>query len=819
MSTSMEEAQSSSNQTFLSALVLNSLIAAAEIVGFIILRRYFRKVYQPRSYLPSPTKRSEPLSSGWLSWIPQIIMADDEQIIHHNGLDAYCFLRFLRLLLNIFTPIFVLSWTILLPVYAANSGGIKSGLDRFTFGNIGPTAQIRLIAPLILAYAFTFYVLYLLKVEIEGFISKRHAFLTSESYRARPESRTVLLTGIPKDLLDADSLRRFTAHLPGGARRIWIVRDIKDLPELYERQQNAFSKLEGAYASLISTVHKAHQKNQKNSKAVPEVMEDGQEWSKHIPRSKRPTHKLGFLGLIGKKVDSIDWASDEILETSKELSDRRSHIEDYQPINAAFIEFNNLVAAHLFAQSLAHHTPLKMHGKWLDVASEDVIWSNLSMDPLQQRIRGLISWAITIALIVFWAVPVAFVGMISNVSSLCSKVFFMAWLCKLPPPVPGIIQGILPPVLLAVLFILLPIFLRLLAKFQGIPLNSRVELSLMSRYFSFLVIHGFLIVTLSSGLVAAIPPIIQQPTMAPTILAQQLPKASNFFLTYFVTTCFAGAAGSLLQIAGVVVYNLKLKFLTSTPRSVYATRCGMSSVQWGTLFPNITLLAVIAISYSIVSPILNGFALVGFALFWFVYKYLFIFVMDLTSSSETGGKFFPLAIKQVFVGLYIGEIFLAALFFLAQDASSSQSGVIHGALMIVLIVITVLFQSMIRKDYFPLIDYLPVSLAGSASGPDKEEESMQKSEEPIIEKNLKTPETVDEKEHHFDHPAQWKDVGILWIADDEDLQIGQNSVSQLQAAGFKASSHGAKFGSPGSHVIVTRSPPDAPEAIEIPATD
>jgi hypothetical protein len=192
------------------------------------------------------------------------------------------------------------------------------------------------------------YVLYLLKVEIQGFISKRQAFLTSESYRARPESRTVLLTGIPKDLLDVDSLRRFTAHLPGGAHRIWIVRDIKDLPELYERQQNAFSKLEGAYASLISTVHKAHQKNQKNSKAVPEVMEDGHEWSKHIPRSKRPTHKLGFLGLIGKKVDSIDWASDEILETSKELSDRRTHIEDYQPINAAFIEFNNLVAVSSF---------------------------------------------------------------------------------------------------------------------------------------------------------------------------------------------------------------------------------------------------------------------------------------------------------------------------------------------------------------------------------------------------------------------------------------------------------------------------------------
>jgi hypothetical protein len=131
-----------------------------------------------------------------------------------------------------------------------------------------------------------------------------------------------------------------------------------------------------------------------------------------------------------------------------------------------------------------------MNGKWLDVASEDVIWGNLNMNPFQARIRAVISWAVTIALVVYWALPVAFVGMISNVNSLCSKVSWMAWLCKLPTPIPGIIQGILPPAGMAILFILLPIFLRFLAKFQGIPLHSRVELSLMTRYFTFLVIHG-----------------------------------------------------------------------------------------------------------------------------------------------------------------------------------------------------------------------------------------------------------------------------------------------------------------------------------------
>ena len=80
------------------------------------------------------------------------------------------------------------------------------------------------------------------------------------------------------------------------------------------------------------------------------------------------------------------------------------------------------------------------------------------------------------------------------VSYLCEKASWLAWLCKLPAPVNGIsasvallpaltstVQGVLPPAALAGLFILLPIVLRLFAKFEGIPLNSAIERSLMTR--------------------------------------------------------------------------------------------------------------------------------------------------------------------------------------------------------------------------------------------------------------------------------------------------------------------------------------------------
>jgi len=108
------------------------------------------------------------------------------------------------------------------------------------------------------------------------------------------------------------------------------------------------------------------------------------------------------------------------------------------------------------------------------------------------KVRKAISWAITAALIIFWSFPVAFIGAISNVDTLCTTYSWLAWLCPLNSIVKGIIGGILPPVLLAVLNMLLPIVLRLLAKFEGIPKRTGLELSLMHRFFIFQVFVRYL---------------------------------------------------------------------------------------------------------------------------------------------------------------------------------------------------------------------------------------------------------------------------------------------------------------------------------------
>lgn len=150
----------------------------------------------------------------------------------------------------------------------------------------------------------------------------------------------------------------------------------------------------------------------------------------------------------------------------------------------------------------------------------------------------------------------------------------------------------------------------------------------------------------------------------------------------------SGTGIGFLQVVPLLMYIVKIKLLGSTPRSVFAIKYSPRTSTWGTLFPLMTQLVVITFGYSIISPVINGLAFAAFLLFYFLYKYLFTWVNDQPRSSETGGLFFPKAIQHLFVGLYVQQVCLCALFFLARNDDNAPSAIPEGALMVVLIVFT-----------------------------------------------------------------------------------------------------------------------------------
>jgi hypothetical protein len=65
-------------------------------------------------------------------------------------------------------------------------------------------------------------------------------------------------------------------------------------------------------------------------------------------------------------------------------------------------------------------------------------------------------------------------------------------------------------------------------------------------------------------------------------------------------------------------------------------------------------------TYSLLAPLVLGFATVGITLFYIAYRYNVLFVTN--NTIDTKGLMYPLALQHLLVGVYLGEICMIGLF-------------------------------------------------------------------------------------------------------------------------------------------------------------
>ncbi|KAG7093058.1 hypothetical protein E1B28_009350 [Marasmius oreades] len=724
---------SNSTKSFLTALIANAALLAVEVVAFVVLKAKLGRIYSPRTFLPPPDKRSKELPKGWWKWLPATLQSPSMEIIHKNGLDAYMFLRFIKMLCTIFLVYTVASFLVIVPIDVIGLPETKRDIERITWTNV--QGQTRFAAHIVVVYLMTFFIFHMVGREMSHFVHMRHEFLISSTYSRLAQARTVLITSVPEELANEHDLRQFASFVPGGVDKVWIYRDTRSLNALFEERQKVCDTLEAAEATILrkaakawNAKRKAHKKMVKRKKkssdvekrlSVGDLKEDldisqpSREFlDELVPLEKRPKHRLGFWGLFGKKVDTIEWCTEEIARLNKDIQATRARHVEGKFLGSVFIRCNLQIGAHILAQCVSYHEPLMMYDKWMEVHPKDIVWRNLDDGALEMRGRYVTSWAATIGLIILWFFPVAAIGTLSNLDDLCRKVTWLRWVCEAPNPVPGIVQGILPPALLALLFALLPFILKFLAWYENIPRWSLISIAVYHRFFLFLLIHGFLIVTLSSGITKAIEDIIQNPTSTIQTLAYELPGASIFFLTYMVSQGLAGAGVALSQLIPLVLHFIKKWFLGRTPRQAYSVTFLMPSADIETTLPRLSLLATIGFAYSVLNPLINALAFMSYGMFYVAYKLLFTQVFDQPDDRETGGLYFPMAISNLFVGLYIQQICMAALFFLKTSEKDARvAALAEGVCMLVLLVVTVFVQAYFQRSFQPITKFLPMSIA------------------------------------------------------------------------------------------------------------
>ncbi|KAL4400225.1 phosphate metabolism protein 7 [Malassezia pachydermatis] len=815
-----QDATNTTTSTVISAIVLALILSGIFMVAFLVLRPRLPAIYQPKTYRSKPPSRnSEPLSKGIFSWVPQFLKTPDMEIYRVNGLDAYTFIMFLTLMIRIFVPIWIISWIVLMPLYAANVPNHGTGFFLFTFSNVINTSkqqQKRSAGVLILHYIMIAWILYNIHVMMRRFIKLRQDFLISPHHRNSNQAKTFLVTGVPNEVLSETKLKQIYGQVPGGVKKVWINRNLKGLPKMVEERDKLVIKLEKAVAKLI----KKAAKNVKKGKAEAVDAPEGHSLSldvaeRYVPAKQRPTHRLGKIPCIGQKVDTITHSRQELRRLNDEIETMRQRVtndyQEYPPRSSAFVLCNTMMGAHFAARAEAHPEPYRMAERYLEIHPKDVVWSNLNLNPYERKIRSVGFWVLTWATVIFWCIPIAIVSLFANFDFLKDKVFFLHWISAIKGIPRGIIKAVLPTAALAILNSLLPPWLRYLAKQSGIPTHNGIELSLFTRYFIFQVIQNFLFLTIVSGIQANATQFVDQfkdPAGFVATISGVIPKASTFFLEYVFLLGLSGAAGILLQIVPLILYYAKLFLLSSSPRTIWHLRNDMSAPAWGVLYGSTMLIVVLALSYMVLAPVMNGFASVTFFTYYLAYRYMFMYVYDCKPQNETAGLFFPRAISFTFVGIYVSTFVVALMYFFNSGANTAF--VAMGVLTILLLVLIVGYHYFLMDSYGKLITALPLMLdqqaemqhggdvappalpekdqyyaaADGTMVPARSQNHVLQMEDPSVDlekKQIEEAKTI----NAFYHPSRLSEQMVLWYPND-NYGIGRSQVAADHGLGFES---------------------------------
>lgn len=165
--------------------------------------------------------------------------------------------------------------------------------------------------------------------------------------------------------------------------------------------------------------------------------------------------------MYGEKVDSITWCREKLTTLIPEADRAQASYRagDDKKVGGVFIEFATQADAQSAFQMLSHHQALHMAPRYIGVNPAEVVWKSQSITWWHRVIRRILVIGFITVMIVFWAIPVTFVGLVSSVAFL-QEISFLKWIAKIPPPVLGLIGGALPPIALSILMALVPIVMR-----------------------------------------------------------------------------------------------------------------------------------------------------------------------------------------------------------------------------------------------------------------------------------------------------------------------------------------------------------------------
>lgn len=333
----------------------------------------------------------------------------------------------------------------------------------------------------------------------------------------------------------------------------------------------------------------------------------------------------------------------------------------------------------------------------------DIFWKNVGKTHHELQVGKLLSFGLTVALCLFWTIPMSFIASLSNIDGLRTIGFVDKLLDALPFLVPLFAQ--LAPLLIIVAQSMLKVILELLSGLEGPVSGAVVSSKLFSKLSAFIIIQTFFVSTIGGSIMAELEKLVNNPLDIIDVLSKELPGQSTFFIQILIVDTAINMGIELLRVVPLAMALIR-RFVGPrlTEKERETTWMGIRPLSDPQEFEHADVLSgtvlyyLVFFVYATLAPITAWFMLICFSLLAAGYRHQFVYIYP--TFPDSGGKLWAAFFKLLPSLMLIAQFTMVGILALSKSAVAS-------AMMIPLVVVTVLFTVYINQKHFALTEFLP----------------------------------------------------------------------------------------------------------------
>ncbi|KAJ1672888.1 hypothetical protein EV182_006289, partial [Spiromyces aspiralis] len=326
-----------------------------------------------------------------------------------------------------------------------------------------------------------------------------------------------------------------------------------------------------------------------------------------------------------KKIDAIDYWRQAFWYWDTRVAKLRATTSK-RPGAVGFVTFEAAQSAHIASQ-VQLNSMIRVN-RCLSVEPRAIYWPNISLSSERTYLRSVLSWIITVALMIFWIIPVTLTSTLLNMRMWEEKNPGLKKFLARNDIISGFLSYTLPGVFLLLYLNILPWMLKWVAIFGGCRSRQAIDYTVLTRHFAFLIINVIFIFMFSGTILNRIFNILNSPTSFTAELANSLPSVAPWFAGYVLLLGVGCQPFKLILLRPAIWYAFKAWFC-KTPRD-YANTVAPIYIDWGNVYPYPMMVFWIAMLYSSFSPLILPISVAYYGLGFFVLKYqmLYVFFRD-----------------------------------------------------------------------------------------------------------------------------------------------------------------------------------------------